>query len=68
LNGLNDLNRLQYFLARGIALLLERRFQLKKAAPKLLNRAYSAPFFAQINGLRWSEAVQARVYKEGTLV
>jgi hypothetical protein len=33
-------------LARGIALLLERMFQLEKAAPKLLNRAYSALFFS----------------------
>jgi len=30
----------------GIALLLERRFQLEKAASKLLNRAYFALFFS----------------------
>jgi hypothetical protein len=32
--------------ARGIACVLERRFQQEKAAPKLLNRAYSALFFS----------------------
>jgi hypothetical protein len=30
----------------GIALLLERRFQLEKAASKLLNRAHFALFFS----------------------
>ena len=42
LNGWNDLNALRYLFARGIALLLERRFQHEKAAPKLLNRVHSA--------------------------
>ena len=46
LNGLNDLNGLRYFMAHGIALLLEHRFQREKAARKLLNRVYSALFFS----------------------
>jgi hypothetical protein len=46
LNGLNDLNGLRYFMADGIALLSEHRFQREKAAPKLLNRTYSALFFS----------------------
>src|SRR5262244_3455299 len=46
----------------GIALLLERRFQLEKAASKLLNRAYFALFFSQINALRWSDPAEGSVF------
>ena len=47
--NLERLERLELLLnrwARGIALLLERRFELEKAAPKLLTRADSALFFS----------------------
>jgi hypothetical protein len=49
LNGAKRLN--DWNIWNGLRL-PERRFQHEKAAPKLLNRAYSKLFFSQINALR----------------
>jgi hypothetical protein len=45
LNGLNDLNGLRYFMAHGIAYLLDRMFQREKATAKPFNDAYFANLY-----------------------